>query len=301
MKLYLDPNGWVIHVLNFDPRQPSEEELDYLRTLPFTNVLVVMHDLPVLTAQEYQDFCRRVYVRVQNDNPTKDKRFLPGSNREVMRVTGRLDEEGEMIGLFGMPEFLPWHCNQPAMPLDQRPDCLTLYSVEGSAGSITAYSNSSRALRDLRQSQHAPPGLLENLDRIEVFYNYSVDLDRLSDSNQDYEGPSGKNTLVVKNKAGIPAILLSNLVTKSFWINDQELNEQIYKTWLDYLCKFLTQKKYVYAHRWRDNEMTFNCQVSGQHARLPFARIEQRLLWRVMGVVTPFDGALRTDFPLYNP
>lgn len=293
MKLKLDANGWTVHAYGLDPRSVSDQELEILRTVPYTNVLLIMHDLPVLTAEQYQEFCHRVFDSVQNDNPTQEKRFVPGHNREILRVTGRKNEQGEIMGVFGMPEFLPWHCNQPGMPLDQRPDCLTLYSVEHCEGSVTAFTNSVLALQDLRQAVDAPEGLLESLDKIEVFYQYNVDLD-LNSYEHDYVGHTGKNRLVVKNKSGQTGILFGNVQTQSFWINDQQVAGFTYKLWYDFLTKFLTQKKYVYAHRWQNNQMIMNCQVLGQHARLPFATIENRLLWRIMGRVKFFDGSALT-------
>lgn len=294
MKLQLDANGWTVHAYELDPRSVSDSELEILRTVPYTNVLLIMHDLPALTAEQYKAFCHRVFESIQNDNPTQEKRFLPGHNREILRVTGRKNEQGEIIGVFGMPEFLPWHCNQPGIPLDQRPDCLTLYSVEHCAGSVTAFTNSVLALHDLRQSDTAPQDMLDALDKIEVYYKYVVDLDRNAEE-FDYVGFSGRNKLVVKNKSGQQGILFGNVQTESFWINDQRVPDSTYKVWYDFLSKFLTQKKYVYAHRWQNNQMIMNCQVLGQHARLPFATIEQRLLWRVMGRVNAFEGTAITS------
>lgn len=295
MKLHLDPNGWTVHATGLDPRSVSEQEIEILRTVPYTNVLLVIHDLPTLTADQYQEFCHRVFASVQNDNPTQEKRFLPGHNREILRVTGRRNDQGEIMGVFGMPEFLPWHCNQPGIPLDQRPDCLTLYSVEHCEGSVTAFTNSVLALQDLRQATNAPNGLLDALDALEVYYKYSVDLD-LNAEQFDYIGYSGRNRLVVTNKSGQHGILFSNVQTESFWINDAKVPDETYALWRSYLAKFLTQKKYVYAHRWQNNEMIMNCQILGQHARLPFATIDKRLLWRVMGRVPAFDGQTQKNF-----
>jgi hypothetical protein len=108
--------------------------------------------------------------------------------------------------------------------------------------------------------------------------------------------------LVIKNKAGVDGILFSNHTTESFQIDDVKVSEEIYQLWHSYLCKFLTQKKYVYAHAWKNNEMTMNCQLLGQHARLPFTKIHERLLWRIMGVIEAFDGATVNlgELPVYR-
>ena len=288
MKLKIDANGWTVHASELDPRSVTDDELQILRTIPYTNVVLVLHDLPTLTSDQYQEFCHKVFYKLQNDNPEKEKKFLPGHNKEILRVTGRKNEQGEILGVFGMPNFLPWHCNQPGIPLDQRPDCLTLYSVEHCEGSITAFSNSILALQDIRIANTVPDGLLEVLDRLEVYYHYSVDLD-LNSQNVNYEGYSGRNKLVVQNKSNQQGLLFGNGQAESFWIDDQRISDQMYQSWQLYLGKFLIQKQYVYAHRWKNNQMVMNCQVLGQHARLPFANIEKRLLWRAMGYVQPFD------------
>ena len=301
MNLYIDRNGWTVHIDDFDPRCVTQDELKILQTLPYTNVVVAMHNLPALTPEEYRDFCHKVFYRVQNDLTVHDRRFLPGHDREILRVTGRRDDNGEIMGVFGMPELLPWHCNQPGLSFDRRPDCLTLYSVEGCEGSVTAYSNSVLALKDLRVVSDAPEGLLENLDKIKVYYSYNIDLDEMT-SDYNYKGPQGKQPLVIKNKAGFDGILFSNMTTESFYIDDVKVSDETYQLWHSYLSKFLTQKKYVYAHAWKNNEMTMNCQLLGQHARLPFSKIHERLLWRIMGVVEPFDGGAvdLSNLPVYQ-
>lgn len=301
MNLYIDKNGWTIHIDDFDPRQVTDQELGLLRTLPYTNILVVMHNLPTLTSDDYQKFCHRVFTAVQNDMQLDDHRFLPEHNREIIRVTGRRNEQGKLMGIFGMPGLLPWHCNQAGKPFDQRPDCLTLYSVEGCENSITAYSNSILALKDLRVAPHAPNGLLENLNKIQVYYSYNLDLDGAT-NDYNYQGASGSQSLIVKNKAGIEGILYSNHTKASFYIDGVKVPDEIYRVWHGYLKKFLTQKQYVYAHIWKNNEMTMNCQFLGQHARLPFTKIQDRLLWRIMGSVAAFDSSTidLSDLPVYQ-
>lgn len=291
MDIKLDKNGWTVHINDLDPRILTDENIKYLRTLPFTNILVIIHDVPTLTQHEYREFAHKIFHVVQNDNPAPDKRFLDNTDREIMRVTGRKNEHGEIIGLFGMPGLLDWHCNQPGMPLDLRPDCLTLYSVEGAYGSITAYTNSILALKDLRNDPDAPIELIKNLDNIDVYYEYVVDTDQLQ-SNIDYVGYSGKNKLVTKNKSGQEGILFGNLQSNGFYLGTEKLDDQIYMEWSSYLKTFLTQKKYVYNHAWKNNQITMNCQILSQHARYPFKNIEKRLLWRVMGKIKNFDECL---------
>ena len=57
MKLKIDTNGWTVHASELDPRSVTDNELQILRTIPYTNVVLVLHDLPTLTSDQYQEFC----------------------------------------------------------------------------------------------------------------------------------------------------------------------------------------------------------------------------------------------------
>lgn len=299
MKKYLDKNGWTVHITDLDPRNISDSEIEDLQTLPFSNILVVIHDVPKLTQEEYQIFAHKIYYKVENDSPNPERRFLDNSNREILRVSGQKNEKGEIIGLFAQPELLPWHSNQPGMPLDIRPDCLTLYSISGTEGSVTAYTNGIFALRDLRNTKDAPSGLVQALDQIDVYYEYDVDTDLFKD-NIYHQGYRGRNKLVNKNKSGQEGIFIGNFQAKSFYYKDKLLTGKISDSWITYLKDFVVQEKYVYEHKWKDNQITLNCQILSQHARYPFPNIEKRLLWRIVGTVHPFDKPLQTNFPSWN-
>jgi hypothetical protein len=64
MKLQLDANGWTVHATDLDPRSVTEQDIAILRTLPYTNVLMVIHHLPTLTAEHYQEFSHKVFESV---------------------------------------------------------------------------------------------------------------------------------------------------------------------------------------------------------------------------------------------
>ena len=298
MKIYIDPNGWTIHIKELDPRHINSTDLFYLKTLPYTNLLVIIHDTPSLTPIELQTFSHTIFSQVQNNNLSLEKRFLPGTNREIMRVSGRRNEKGEIIGLFGMPEYLMWHCDHPGEALNTRPDCLLLYSVDGCEDTVNGFTNGIFAFQDLKKAKDAPPGLIKNLDKIEVHYAFSVDQDELK-GDINYVGISGKNKLLIKNKAGIEGIMFSNSNSTDFFINQSKLPDKVSKLWKDYLTAFLTRPKYVYNHNWKNNQIILNCQFLSQHDRKVCPTIGKRLLWRMMGSVENFDYKLQINFPEY--
>ena len=292
MKLTLDPNGWVVHVDQLDVLDVNSTERDQLRTLPYTNLLVVIHNTQPLTIDQYHQFTSGVFDDLNNDLPAKEKIFVEQTNKEIIRVTGKKDAHGEITGLFGMPDDLPWHCNEPGRTADERPDALCLYGVEHTDGSITGFTNSIQALKDLRQATDAPVGLLRSLDQLMCYYNYSGSTDNgpmAADVN--YQGRTGFNKFVTQNKSGATGIHWSPMQNPIFYIGKTPVPNAGQQAWFSYLYKFLTQPKYQYAHHWQDYEIIINCQWLSMHARPAFENIENRLLWRAMGYVSPFDGS----------
>jgi len=291
MNFTLDPNGWVVHADNVDLGNLTASDIQALQRLPYSNLLLVIHNRQPLTLEKYHQFALQSFDGLNNDLPAKEKIFVEGTNKEVIRVTGRKDSSGEMLGLFGMPDDLPWHCNEPGRTASERPDALCLYAVENTAGSVTMFSNSVQALTDLRKVTDAPLGLLDHLDKIYCFYEYQGSTDNGPMANDtNYTGRSGMNKLVNTNKAGLQGIHWSPMQYPKFCIDGSPVSKRQQVLWHHYLLKFLTQTCYTYSHHWQDHEIIVNCQWLSMHARPPFERIADRLLWRIMGYTAPFDS-----------
>ena len=292
MRLSIDPNGWVIHITDFDIFNIDPADANVLKKLPYMNLLTVIHNKEKLTLEQYHHFSQQVFEGLNNDLPAKEKVFVEGTNKEVIRVTGRRDETGDMLGLFGMPELLPWHCNEPGRTAEERPDALCLYAVEHTQGSATLFSNSIAALKDLRSADNVPNGLLENLDKIYCYYNYQGSTDNGPDAaDVNYQGRVGFNKLVNYNKSGRQGIHWSPMQYPKFYIDQQPVSKRQQIQWHHFLLEFLTQPKYCYSQNWVDNEIIINCQWLSMHARDPFEHIQDRLLWRIMGYTSKFDSS----------
>lgn len=292
MKLSIDPNGWVIHVTDLDIFNICATDADILKKIPYTNLLTVIHNKEKLSLEQYLHFAQQVFDGLNNDLPAKEKVFVEGTNKEVIRVTGRRDNAGEMLGLFGMKENLPWHCNEPGRTAHERPDALCLYAVEHTQGSVTMFTNSITALKDLREVTDAPAGLIENLDKIHCYYNYQGNTDDGPDApGINYTGRSGFNKFVTHNKSGIEGIHWSPMQYPQFYIDQKPVPRRQQILWHHYLFEFLSQSKYCYSQNWIDNEIIINCQWLSMHARPPFEHIQDRLLWRIMGYTSPFDAS----------
>ena len=292
MKLTLDPNGWTVHATDLDILNIDDYHRDQLRKLPYTNLLVVLHNTKELALDQFHQFTSGLFDSLNNDLPAKEKVFVEKTNKEIIRVTGKKDDHGEITGLFGMPGNLPWHCNEPGRTASQRPDALCLYGVEHTQGSITGFSNSILALRDLRQATDAPIGLIKSLDQLNCYYDYSGSTDNgPGAADVNYQGRAGLNKFVTQNKSGLQGIHWSPMQRPVFYIGDKLVPEKWQHLWFDYLYKFLTRPEYCYSHHWRDHEIIINCQWLSMHARPAFENIENRLLWRAMGYVSPFDAS----------
>ena len=289
MKISTDPNGWVIHINDLDILNMTEEQANHFKKLPYSNLLVVIHNKLKLSLEQYHSFAKKVFVGLNNDLPAKDQIFIEGTNKEVIRVTGKENDNGEMIGLFGMPEDLPWHCNEPGRTASERPDALCLYAVEHTAGSTTMFSNSVQALKDMRKATDAPMNLLDNLDKIYCYYEYQGNTDLgLTTKDVNYTGRTGFNKLVNTNKAGLTGIHWSPMQYPKFYVDGNPVGKRQQILWHHYLLKFLTKPEYCFSQNWTDNEIIINCQWLSMHARPSFEKIKDRLLWRIMGYTDSF-------------
>ena len=292
MKLTLDSNGWVVHVDQLNVLNVSSAEHEQLKKLPYTNLLVVIHNTQPLTIDQFHQFTAGLFDNLNNDLPAKENIFVEQTNKEIIRVTGKRDASGEITGLFGMPGELPWHCNEPGRTATERPDALCLYGVEHTQGSVTGFTNSIQALKDLKQATDTPVGLLRCLDRLMCYYDYTGSTDNGPTAiDVNYHGRTGFNKFVTQNKSGAAGIHWSPMQAPKFCIEKNQIPANGQHAWFNYLYKFLTQPKYCYAHQWKDCEIIINCQWLSMHARPAFENIEKRLLWRAMGYIGSFDGS----------
>ena len=90
MKLTLDPNGWVVHVDQLNVLDVNSTERDQLRTLPYTNLLVVIHNTQPLTIDQYHQFTSGVFDDLNNDLPAKEKIFVECKYTEKFKTCIRL-------------------------------------------------------------------------------------------------------------------------------------------------------------------------------------------------------------------
>jgi alpha-ketoglutarate-dependent taurine dioxygenase len=283
MKIEQNKNNCVIDIKDTDVRTLTDEEIKQIVSLVLNNTTVVIHKHPDMTTDEYRAFTHRM-GKVQTDGApgTGGVYHLPGSDNEILRVTGAKDENGNNLGIFAQKEELLWHCAEPGKA--DRNDIFCLYGIQGTQGSITSYTNSQLAYLDLLKVTDAPEGLIDSLHQLEAYYDFNLNLDDVTAtlSKPNYTSTKGQFPIVIKNKSGKQGIYISPKQRPLLFKNGVELDRKTKYKYVSFLYDFLTQEKYVYDHHWTDGDIVLNCQWHSLHKRNHFEQVEQRLLWRIM-------------------
>ena len=201
-----------------------------------------------------------------------DYKAAPG----VMRVTGELKEDGGQTGFFGHDSELDWHCNKASNAA--RHSYVTLYSVYGTEGSKTSWLDTTQAYVDLPEEKR------EYYKTLSVVCGYkrgaySDDLSFVDHINEDTLWP------LVQEKYGKTGLFFPFNQVFNFVGCDNF--EEEYK----YLKNHLLQDKYMYHHYWRDGDIVLSDQNVTLHKRWKFAKMKDRLMWRLAHGVDNIIGA----------
>ena len=269
MKISLLKNGWTIWIEQFDVRTVSIEAIQQIRSLITTNLTVIIKGQHGLTMDEFRTFVRLIGVPERKKDWFPDRFLISPEERDVLRVTGAKNENGEFIGVFNTPDDLSWHCNSPGQ--NPRPDVLCLYAVEGTVGSITSMSNTSLTYKDLmednlstlsRMNMEAPLDhyreLRDLLPRLSCRYDFFISLDG-SSKQSDYNGEVGDYPILHMNKANIAGLMFSPNQAKTLLLDGKELEREKVLKLARALRSIVTAEKYVYHHRWEDGRSSARC------------------------------------------
>jgi len=292
MKTKLHSNGWTIHVDQLDVTKVSQQEIDHLKTLVTTNLTVIIKHQHGLTSNQFRTFVKRLGVPERKSDSFPNRFIVAPEERDVLRVTGATNEQGEYIGLFNTPDDLSWHCNAPGQV--PRPDLLCLYAVEGTRGSITSMSNTSLSYKDLMEDNllelskmhmEVPLDnyreLRELLPRLSCLYDFFISLDG-SSKISDYQGEVGEYPVLHTNKAGITGLMFSPNQAKTLLLDGKEMEHERVVRLARTLRSIVTTGKYLYDHHWEDGDILLNEQWISLHRRPPFKDIAKRFLYRMM-------------------
>ena len=208
------------------------------------------------------------------ESPTRRQRYLDYSAAPgVMRVTGKLKEDGSQTGFFGHDRELDWHCNKASN--QDRHSYVTLYSVYGSKGSKTSWLNMADAYDDLPQEKknyYAQMDVICGHKR----GNYSDDPSFVDHINRDVTWP------LVQNKYGRTGLFFPYHQVFEFKMNDGYIIRGVdFEREHKYLTDHILNEKYMYHHYWDEGDVVMSDQDITLHKRWQFDGMKDRLMWRL--------------------
>jgi len=272
MKYTLHENGWTVVLEDYDFSKATQEDINTLGNLLASNTVIVAKNQAHLTVEDEVRICH-MFGNVENTLFAVDQApwkhfFVPGSDTEVLRVTGELDEHGEP-GLFGHVSDLDWHCNRPGM--EQRMPIVWLFGVKGTVGSRTSWINNIMTYDDL------DPVLKEEIKDLKMVCGFrqgsysEINFGKPEDFNEHYN-PSLVHTNIGR-KTGLffPFLQFRNFVG---------LTEEQSLPILVKLRDHMLQEKYMYHHDWDDGDVVISEQWLGIHKRWRFDGMSERVLHR---------------------
>lgn len=263
-------NEWM-PVIECDVKTLTDDEIQKIGVLLAENIMFVIRK-QFLTPLEQIDFARR-FGTLENKairNPRNRRAITVDGLGEISRVTGKLNSDG-MPGIHGHPGDLDWHCNRA---WDKNRDPIVyLYSVEGSKGSRTSYSNYVMAYDQLPENWKTR---LSNL-KVNTAQTYS----KYSDMGKYFNVPDQPSewqvNIISKNPVGRTAIFFPWNQMENIADVSPEEDKEI----TEFLVSYLTEERFIYHHDWEDGDIVVADQWSGMHKRWAFDRMHERVLHRM--------------------
>lgn len=277
MNINLHPNNWTIIINDFDLASSTQNDINTIGRYLATNTLVVIKNQKHLTVRDEVRIAD-MFGHVEDlsffgNIPPYCYIVVPDSDEKIARVTGELDEHGEP-GLFGHVSDLDWHCNQPAMPT--RKPLVWLYSVKGSVGSRTSWTNNILAYKDLSEDWK------EKIKDLKMICGWKKDVYSEFDFGQASGVTENYNehytpSLVYTNNGNQTGLFFPFLQFKNF----VGLSEKESLDIIEPLRDHVLQEKYMYHHDWQDGDVVIAEQWLGIHKRWRFEGMSDRILHRI--------------------
>lgn len=279
LKWNLDKNGWTVIFDEFDLTTATQNDINTIGKLIANNTCVVAKNQKLTIADELK--ISKMFGNVESGVPAGYEHLppychvlIPNSENAITRVTGALDEHGE-IGLFGHVSDLDWHCNQPAL-IDRKP-IVFLYGVEGTKGSRTSWTNNILAYNDLSND------LKNQIKDLKMVCGWK------KDAYSEYDFGRAKNGIVEDyNEYYNPNILHTNIAGQTGLFfpflqfrNFIGMTVEESQALASQLRNHILQEKYIYHHDWQDGDVVLSEQWLGLHKRWAFDNIASRLLHRI--------------------
>lgn len=272
MDYRFDKNDWTVIIEDFDVRQATQDDINYICRLISKYTLVVIKKQPQLSIEEEL----RLLHMFKNPSPLfnkEDQNFIHTAvdpDGLICRVTAEKNEHGK-TGIGANPGDFDWHANVTWRKI--REPIIWLRGVKGTNGSTTSYNNNVKTWNELPtivrnvikdykliitggvRHDGTPIFAREDEDRSEEFYHPLV-----------YKSPL----------TGVEGLYFPYLQVRGFKdVPDEEAKELI-----KWLGEYTIQEKYVYHHEWEDGDIVLGDQWHGIHKRHKFVNLETRVLHR---------------------
>jgi len=264
----------MIKIEGIDLRTASKTQLDQIARLILTDMTVVIKNQTLTVDQQIQITQTIGNIFTLPDN-IEDYETLLSRYKDIWiadgvgRVTGRKNERGE-VGIFGHKEEVDWHTDRPSDPI--RSPFGWLYAVSGTKGSVTSYLNNVESYSDLDEE------FKEEIKDIQI---NQVGLKHGDYSPSKFFDEHMNNTdlfnVVHTNSIGATGLFFPFYQIFGFKDKDKKYFEQIKNK----LVHHITQKKYIYDHKWEDGDVVITEMNLTLHKRWAFKQIENRLLHRI--------------------
>lgn len=290
MKITLAANGWTPIITDLDLGNITQDQAYVLNCIVGTQTLAIVKNQQHLTVDQEVNFLKQ-FGTVDVNGPNVRNVVIDESGRVLRRVTGKRRDNGSSLGMFGSKELLPWHANPVEDP--NRKSVVYLRGIAGTEGSITSFTNHSRAW-----AVTLPKFFKEYLfsQNLHTLHEHDHSNDIATETMMNLYGtayrPSTYNhdnlpTLIYQNKFGVSGLYFSWGQFSKFKELDKEESTKIRD-----LLRFciLSDQNNIYDHQWTDGDVVLSDQWFGLHKRHPFEQIEDRLLHR--GVVEYSDQSV---------
>lgn len=279
MDYEIHESGWGV-TCHTPIKELQRNDIILLLELLMKNTIITWRNQN-LTPREISNFCNYIgnhdyaFSQDQYDKFSNEvKSSFVENYSGLIRVSGKTDSH-KNEGVFGHSEELNWHSDK-IHDITRKPFTF-LYSSEGSAGSVTEFTN------------HIVAYSLLDEDKKELYQNLKIKFGSTrwrKDLNSSAYNKTLKyinsvemveHKLIVENPYGMRGIFISPLQTEH--ISGMSQKETL--KFCDMILKHITQPKCVYKHNWQDGDVVISDQIFGIHKRNKFDNMHKRELHRM--------------------
>lgn len=268
----LDKNGWTVIIDDFDIRNATQEDINFIARLISKHTLVVLKNQGTISLEKELELIH-MFKNPSTLFTKNDPSFIHTAvdpDGLICRVTAEKNEHGK-TGIGANHNDFDWHANVTWRK--NREPVIWLRAVRGTKGSVTTWNNNVKTWNDL------PKTFKDIIKDYKLIITGGIRQDGTPIFAKDDEDRSEpfNHPLVYKSPlTGVEGMFFPFLQVRGFKDVPQEEAEELIK----WLGEYTIQEKYVYHHEWEDGDITIADQWHGIHKRHKFVDLETRLLHR---------------------